>query len=294
MTKEKVIQTIKELLQNPDGSFISLDEYSVDVLAEVLVGNSNYEYDEEFDKSLIEDIVDDAITSDIEENETPFYAVEDGAMETITFEIGEYFDRQITKALNKNNPFNRIKEFLVMHTPSDNPTSAKLILGAKLIFEELLEYAEACDVETQGFILSSFQDMLDHEDDKFDTYYGTERKYNRVAMFDAQVDILYVLANAAFHCNLHHKMIEGFLEVHENNASKVTLSKEDVMKIYEAYPGDPDDLTTHNILGSTACWVTNSDGKILKTSDHPKPNLKKILGIDDKAIQFGNRYNTLD
>jgi len=279
MTTHKAIQTIKELMQNPDGSFIRLDEDNVATIARAFADNGNYEYNEEFDKSLIEDIVNDAITSDIEENETPFYAVEDGAMETITFEIGEYFDRQITKALNKNNPFNRIKEFLVMHTPSDNPSSANLILCAKLIFEELLEYAEACDIETQGFILSSFQDMLDHEDDKFDTYYGTERKYNHVAMFDAQVDILYVLANAAFHCNLHHKMIEGFLEVHENNASKVTLSKEDVMKIYEAYLGNPDDLVTHRVIGSTACWVTNQYGKILKTPDHPKPNLKKILGI---------------
>lgn len=191
--------------------------------------------------------------------------------ESIADDIMIYHDNIAHEEKRHNDPFIRIHEFLFMKPKADVPQKDLQELSAKLIFEELLELVEAFDTATRKTVLVNFKSTLADEIRKANNvefYNG----YDRTAAFDAIVDILYVLANAAYFGNFSEKVMKGFNEIHNNNLIKVNYSQEEAYRVHNENPGSQ----IHKMLDGTY-YVTNESGKILKAKDHPKPNLEKIL-----------------
>ena len=102
------------------------------------------------------------------------------------------------------------------------PTKEELILGARLIIEEALEYVEAAgitislvDPNTKGIIIDRHTKL----------YFSQEREADIVEMVDAVADLGYIGYGRACSMGVDMEPIEN--EVHFNNLSKIKTGYRD-------------------------------------------------------------------
>ena len=160
------------------------------------------------------------------------------------------------KFLQEHNSYlGKTKEFMLSFNQIVNEKPVKpnrdlIKLRLSLLLEELIELAEACgneslcDLQRMLFERSEFVHRL--------TEAGRElTKYNEVEIFDALIDLQYVIIGCAIENGLHTKLDTCFDEVHASNMSKL----------------GPDGKPIHR----------QSDGKVLKGPNFFKPKLKEII-----------------
>lgn len=140
-------------------------------------------------------------------------------------------------------------------------------LRLKLLFEELVELAEASDVrDTMNELCSAY----------FDNHEGVIDGDNvdKVEELDALCDLQYVLSGKILTAGLHEVFDENFQIVHENNMKKAHTSY-DHAKETVLVKGE-DALLNYTVAQQKGGkWLLfNKDGKLTKPHDHVKVKLK--------------------
>lgn len=90
--------------------------------------------------------------------------------------------------------------------------------------------------------------------EELDEYKKAVQERNTIEVFDALVDLQYVLLGAIRNHGLEDIFMSGFIEVHESNMSKLDSN------------GKP-------------IYIYNEIGKVMKGENYFKPELKKFLGL---------------
>ena len=158
----------------------------------------------------------------------------------------------------------------VCPTPKDSTMKDKK-LAIELIFEELHEYAIACNLE------QVFDNLCVHT--QTETYKVDPKKdtTNTVKQLDALADIIYSTIFSSFITG-HGDVLETALDIVSSSNISKTYNKEETDLIRK----DVDDLASRGITDITihenagfAC-LKNSKGKIVKGSKYVAPNLEDI------------------
>ena len=128
------------------------------------------------------------------------------------------------------------------------PSKDRAILRVKLLKEELAELEKA----------------LDEED--------------LVEVFDAFLDLQYVLTGAVHEFGLGFAFKEGFEAVHESNMTKACPTKESLARTMNSYElkKKPVYFTENDNTGLFNVYDSTTD-KVLKSADYKPVNLKPIL-----------------
>lgn len=123
-------------------------------------------------------------------------------------------------------------------------------------------------------------DLLQEELDEFKT--AIEHR-DIVGVFDALIDLQYVLDGAFQAFGLAELKEDGFAEVHASNMSKVCLTEYIKDKTSDSiYP------IKHSFKRVANGYVClREDGKVLKSINYTPPNLKKIIEDYGKTKRMG-------
>lgn len=139
-------------------------------------------------------------------------------------------------------------------------------LRLKLLFEELVELAEASDcMDTLGQLCENQVNRMASAEGG----YVDGDNVDKVEELDALCDIQYVLSGKILTSGLHEVFDRNFERVHMNNMAKAHHSKTHALETVR-YHG----LKNYEIIHKGEHWLLlNSDGKLIKPHDHKKVKL---------------------
>lgn len=161
-----------------------------------------------------------------------------------------------------NHPVGNLKDYVV---PED---VRKLRLN--LLLEELYELAHAF-----GLKFWFEERMLNYVDN---TTEEVPTPYNPVEVLDAHVDLMYVLCGSIISTGQHKIFEKAFLEVHDNNMSKVVNGFDNALKQVELLTEKYGPCKIEPVLGSDSLYVIKrlSDNKLVKPTTYKPVNLSKF------------------
>jgi len=139
-------------------------------------------------------------------------------------------------------------------------------LRVKLIFEELLELADASDV--RGTFTQLCQDAISKSIDG--------NNVNKKEEIDALSDIQYVLSGAVLALGYQDIFDEAFDEVHRSNMSKMCSNLTDVESTMQSYKAKGFD-SYYVEKDNGFIVLRKDDNKILKNINYSEANLTQFL-----------------
>ena len=176
-----------------------------------------------------------------------------------------------------SNYLEKIKEFhkTFNHPISDQGENIDITnrqLRVKLLFEELMELADALDVKGTfaDLCVEALSDLEGNNKDGDDV--------NKVEEIDALADLQVVLSGAIITLGHHEVFDEAFDEVHRSNMSKMCDDMDQVresMEWYVDYKGETD-ITYQKQENGKYILYRKSDNKVLKNKYYTPADLKKF------------------
>lgn len=194
-----------------------------------------------------------------------------------------YFKQKLEEMNTEKSTTDLVKEFHEMfeHPIGPNPSHEEprkiRQLRVKLLFEELIELAEASDVKGTMFDLCSMYQTKIQPSIVFGFVEGVEQiedgdNVDKLEELDAITDIQYVLDGKKLTSGLHTVTDEAFKLVHGNNMTKAHRSQEHCMET----------KIKNNIHGTIrqkgeSFLLYNDDEKLTKPWDHKKVGLSHLV-----------------
>lgn len=158
-------------------------------------------------------------------------------------------------------------------------------LRIKLIFEELQELAEACDVKAtfanlcKSVFKESFteynQEFLTTDDDNI-IKFNDGNNVNKKEELDALCDLQYVLSGSVLSLGYQDKFDKAFDEVQASNMSKICSNMEEVEKTMSDYKAKG--MESYYVQKEEGYLVfRQEDDKVLKNSFYKEANLHQFI-----------------
>jgi predicted HAD superfamily Cof-like phosphohydrolase len=182
-------------------------------------------------------------------------------------------NKQINYTLNEKDMatlFNNIFHSIFPIKSSIELVKEFMLIGRK---EDVKENINLVDIELFKLRVS----LLKEELEEFEVAYKNK---DIVEVFDALLDLQYILDGTFICFGLTDVKEAGFLEVHASNMSKFTPYKEEIIETQKKYRKNG---TETSFEKENKYWIIRRlDGKILKNYKYKEPNLKKIIDDYDK------------
>ena len=161
------------------------------------------------------------------------------------------------------------------------PSKQVLQLRFNLMFEELMEYAEAADIELSAYLkLKEKLTELENKPQGDKPVFQEGANVDHVGVLDALADLEYVLQGTVISHGLHHIFEEGFSEVHRSNMTKTCDDMEVVNQTIGFYKGNKGEIghPVEKELNGKKVYIVKreGDGKVLKAIDYESADLTKI------------------
>lgn len=158
------------------------------------------------------------------------------------------------------------------------PISSQIMkLRLALILEELAELAEGCGKEVASHfsvqLLNKSQEI--HNKTEKSLVEGT----SSLDIFDALLDIQYVVSGTVLAFGMQHIFEEGFEEVHRSNMSKACTSWMDAEETKARYELSGTECYIDKTDENKGIWLVKRtvDNKLLKSNRYSSADLSKIL-----------------
>lgn len=183
-----------------------------------------------------------------------------------------------------NSYLGKTKQFMtsfnqVVNEKPVKPNRDLIKLRLSLILEELTELAESCGTES----LVDLQRMLFTKSEDVHKLAENGREkivYNEVEVFDALLDLQYVLSGAIHTFGMGKQFDEGFEEVHNSNMSKLCATEEEAQETIDAYLLQTPSVETYKKhMKEQGYWIIlrKKDNKVLKSIYYKPAQLKEII-----------------
>jgi predicted HAD superfamily Cof-like phosphohydrolase len=184
----------------------------------------------------------------------------------------------------------KVKEFMEIFQRDDVksspgfPSNDAIRLRFNLIFEELLEFAEGNGFTALNLYVFTALEYVN----KARKLCQKETEPDLVKVFDALLDLRYVVDGAIVIHGMTDQFEKGFEEVHRSNMSKADRNYMSVLETREYY--EKQNIST-TIKGSNGIFfnVRDADGKAMKSKYYSPANLTPILyGTEEGKVETTN------
>ena len=208
--------------------------------------------------------------------------------------IGDYITDQIVELDNRQSYLGQVEEFMKTFKqsigqypgePNKDVSKEIMELRLNLILEELIELAEGCGKH----VASNFSVRLLNKSEEL--HNKTEKKAefegSKLEVFDALIDLQYVLSGAVLAFGMQNQFDEGFEEVHRSNMSKACNSLEDANETVENYTEHGELCYIDDSDKDKGIWLVKrtKDQKLLKSTNYSPANLKPILNGEKHELK---------
>lgn len=183
------------------------------------------------------------------------------------------------KTLKQVKEFHELYDMTVNETPTV-PSVQDARLRFNLILEELLEFAEAADIEMSAHLkLQNKCEELEKKRrarDRIDEGINV----NLVGVLDAFSDIRYVVNGSIITYGFADMFEEAFDEVHNSNMSKTCKTDDDLNQSIGYYKGQGVEVeVVEKVIGDVTVKMLKRvpDGKLMKSISYRPANLEQIV-----------------
>lgn len=221
--------------------------------------------------------------AELQEDCEKLLGIGDGQLSITTDELSIITSK--VKFLQEYNSYlGKTKQFMtsfnqIVNEKPVKPNKDLIKLRLSLILEELTELAEACG----NNILADFQRMLFTKSEEVHKLSENGREkivYNEVEIFDAFIDLQYVLSGTIHTFGMGKQFDEGFEEVHNSNMSKLCIIEEEANETIESYLLQTPSIETYKKqMKEQGYWIIlrKKDNKVLKSIYYKPAQLKEII-----------------
>ena len=161
------------------------------------------------------------------------------------------------------------------------PPKDILKLRFSLMFEELMEWVEACGIRLDAYMIMTKK--LDEW--VIGSLARQENSPDLVEALDALLDMRYVNDGTILAMGLQNVFGDSFHEVHSSNMSKICSTEEEALETVDFYKNEMNKDTYHVAVQDKWVVLRKEDSKVLKSIKYFKPDLKQFIINDTKPVK---------